>query len=153
MSDSQQPQVLPLTQPPNTIPTSPTQPLSPPRHPRHAGLSSPSRLRSNSPLLHSPASSEIFERNVQERVAIASLGGDEPAAHIPSHVITEDLIPPALEASAQAITSQSLNPDDVEIVTSSSHQPAATVLEHSTSNHSTEPSSSMQSSVLIPRSP
>jgi len=153
MGDSEKPQVFPLAQAPNTIPTSPPQPLSPPRHPRHAGLASPSRLRSSSPHLHSPASSELFERNVQEPISIASLGGDEPAAHIPSHVVTEDLIPPALEASAQAITSQSLNPDEVEIVTSSSHQPASTVLEQSTSNHGTEHSSSMQSSILLPRSP
>lgn len=56
-------------------------------------------------------------------------------AHIPSHVITEDHIPPALEASAQAITSEELNPDEVEIVTHAAHQPAAaSVLEGSTSH-------------------
>ncbi|KAI7312803.1 hypothetical protein KC315_g11882 [Hortaea werneckii] len=49
--------------------------------------------------------------------------------------MTEDHIPPALEASAQAITSEELNPDEVEIVTSSSHQPAmASVLEGSASH-------------------
>lgn len=52
-------------------------------------------------------------------------GEADAASHIPTHVITEDHIPPALEASAQAITSEELNPDEVEIVTSSSHQPAA----------------------------
>lgn len=57
---------------------------------------------------------------------MADLQGDADAAsHIPTHVITEDHIPPALEASAQAITSEELNPDEVEIVMSSSHQPAA----------------------------
>lgn len=94
--------------------------------------SSPGRFRSASPRLSSPASSEIFERNVQEPVPIASMGG-EPSAHLPTHVITEDHIPPALEASAQAITSQELNPDEVKIVMSSSHQPAGASLEGSTS--------------------
>jgi hypothetical protein len=56
-------------------------------------------------------------------------------AHIPAHVMTEDSIPPALEASAQAITSQALNPDDVEIVTSSSHQPAAASVLEASSSH------------------
>jgi hypothetical protein len=59
---------------------------------------------------------------------------DDAESHIPSHVITEDHIPPALEASAQAITSDSLNADEVEIVMSASHQPAASVLEGSSSH-------------------
>ena len=114
---------------PQPIPTS---------HPRYLQQShvagSPSRLRSSSPRLHSPASSEIFERNVQEPAAIPTLQSELSPAHIPTHVITEDFIPPALEASAQAITSEELNPDEVEIVMSSSHQPAAaSVLEGSTS--------------------
>lgn len=113
-------------------------PISPSRHPypsMAAAAASPSRLRSGSPRLHSPASSEIFERNVQEPVAISALQGENNTeAHIPSHVITEDHIPPALEASAQAITSEELNPDEVEIVMSASHQPAASVLEGSSSH-------------------
>lgn len=122
----QQPDLKPAAQP---IPVSPSRlPYQP------AVAASPSRLRSASPRLHSPASSEIFERNVQEPVPISTLGGELSPAHIPSHVITEDSIPPALEASAQAITSEELNPDEVEIVTSSSHQPAATVLEPSASH-------------------
>ena len=69
---------------------------------------------------------------MQEPVPIAT---DSSTAHIPSHVMTEDHIPPALEASAQAITSENLGPDEVEIVTSSTHQPAAaSVLESSASN-------------------
>ncbi|GAB7358671.1 hypothetical protein MBLNU230_g3900t1 [Neophaeotheca triangularis] len=92
---------------------------------------SPSRLRSSSPRLHSPASSEIFERNVQEPAPPSSLGQE---AHMPSHVLTEDHIPPVLEASAQAITSEELNPDDVEIVTTNSHQPATAPLEASSSH-------------------
>ncbi|KXL50022.1 hypothetical protein M433DRAFT_158383 [Acidomyces richmondensis BFW] len=110
--------------------------ISPSRHPYHSGIAaSPSRLRSSSPRLHSPASSEIFERNVQEPMPISTLQGELSPAHIPTHVITEDHIPPALEASAQAITSEELDPDEVEIVTSASHQPAVvSMLEGSTSH-------------------
>lgn len=99
--------------------------------------SSPSRVRSSSPRLHSPASSEIFERNVQEPIPISSLGKDEKnlEQHLPAHVITEDAIPPALEASAEAITNNRLNPDEVEIVTSASHQPAAQVVLEAATSH------------------
>lgn len=139
-----QSEVLPLTSPSAELKPHPTPlPLSPSRLANGAGgaggLASPSRLRSSSPRLHSPASSEIFERNVQEPVPIGSslatgdVEANAAAAHIPSHVVTEDLIPPALEASAQAITSSSLNPDEVEIVTSTAHQQASSVLEQQTS--------------------
>ncbi|KAM3425547.1 hypothetical protein BST61_g7494 [Cercospora zeina] len=101
-------------------------PASPSRLPYHSAVSaSPSRLRSSSPMLYSPASSEIFERNVQEPLPISALSNELTEAHIPAHVMTEDDIPPALDASTEAITSKSLNPDDVEIVMSTSHQPAA----------------------------
>lgn len=101
-------------------------PNSPSRLPYNSAVSaSPSRLRSSSPRLHSPASSEIFERNVQEPIPISTLGNELTEAHIPAHVMTEDDIPPALDASAEAITSKSLNPDQVEIVMSTAHQPAA----------------------------
>lgn len=113
-------------------------PISPARNPypnTMAAAASPSRLRSSSPRLVSPASSEIFERNVQEPVPISTLQNELTPAHIPTHVLTEDHIPPALEASAEAITSEKLNPDEVEIVTATSHQPAAaSVLEGSTSH-------------------
>lgn len=79
--------------------------------------------------MQSPASSEIFERNVQEPVPIATLQSELSPAHIPNHVLTEDHIPAALEASAEAITSENLNPDEVEIVTATSHQPAGASLE------------------------
>ena len=92
---------------------------------------SPSRLRSSSPRLHSPASSEIVERNVQEPVPISTLQNELSPAHIPNHVLTEDHIPAALEASAEAITSSKLNADEVEIVTATSHQPAVASLESS----------------------
>lgn len=111
-------------------------PITPSRHPYPSAVAaSPSHLRSSSPRLHSPASSEIFERNVQEPVPISTLQGEMSPAHIPSHVMTEDHIPPALEATAQAITSGNLNADEVEIVTSASHQPAAASVIESSASH------------------
>ncbi|KAF2492344.1 hypothetical protein BU16DRAFT_436135, partial [Lophium mytilinum] len=86
-----------------------------------ANAASPSRrYRSSSPGLHSPASSQIFERNVQENTLAGELS---PA--IPAHIQTEDHIPPVLEASSLAITDDHLNPDEVEIVMHSAHQPAS----------------------------
>ncbi|KAF2848409.1 hypothetical protein T440DRAFT_491288 [Plenodomus tracheiphilus IPT5] len=75
--------------------------------------------RSSSPGLHSPSSSLIFERNVQE---------PEPSADVPAHIKTEDHIPPALDASSLAITDDHLNPDEVEIVMHSAHQPASSAV-------------------------
>ena len=81
---------------------------------------SPGRTMQSSPRLHSPASSQIFERNVQEDVVpVAS----SPA--IPSHITTENHIPPVLDASSMAITDDHLTPDTVEIVTHPAHQPAS----------------------------
>ncbi|KAI9778424.1 MAG: hypothetical protein M1839_008070 [Geoglossum umbratile] len=95
--------------------TSPS-PLCPNHHP-----SSPNRrYYSSSPRLPSPASSQIFERNVQENSLPAPTS---PA--IPAHIQTENHIPPVLEASSLAITDGHLDPDDVEIVMHSAHQPAA----------------------------
>jgi hypothetical protein len=82
--------------------------------------SSPSCRPSSSPRIISPAGSQIFERDVQENVALQP---NSPA--IPSHIKTEDHIPPVLDASSEAITDSHLDPDSVEIVTSSSHQPVA----------------------------
>ena len=85
--------------------------------------SSPSRQIQSSPRLHSPAESQIFERNVQDE---SSAVITSPA--IPSHIATEDHIPPVLDASSMAITDNHLTPDNVEIVTHASHlQVAATV--------------------------
>ena len=75
---------------------------------------------SSSPRLHSPASSQIFERSVQEDVM-----PPQASPQIPSHIITENHIPPALDASSAAITNDRLDPDSVEIVTHAMHQPAA----------------------------
>lgn len=83
--------------------------------------SSPSRhLYSSSPRLASPASSQIFERDVQEDGLVAQAS---PA--IPGHITTENHIPPVLEASSLAITDNRLDPDHVEIVMHSAHQSAA----------------------------
>ncbi|KAI1200833.1 hypothetical protein F5X97DRAFT_71880 [Nemania serpens] len=82
--------------------------------------SSPGRgLHSPSPRMSSPAGSQIFERDVQESTILPT----SPA--IPSHIQTENHIPPVLDASSEAITDDHLNPDTVEIVTHASHQPAA----------------------------
>ena len=110
----------------------PSSPLQPPitlkmssssqrvNHP-YGTPSSPSRhLYSSSPRLSSPASSQIFERDVQEDGLIAQAS---PA--IPAHITTENHIPPVLEASSLAITDDHLDPDNVEIVMHSAHQPAA----------------------------
>lgn len=87
-----------------------------------------------SPRLASPAGSQIFERDVQE----ASTLPTSPA--IPSHIQTENYIPPVLDASSSAITSGTLSPDSVSIITHASHQPAAVTshLEPSTSSWADE---------------
>ncbi|KAI1425047.1 hypothetical protein F5Y12DRAFT_714709 [Xylaria sp. FL1777] len=109
--------------PPNTISreatkrstTSPA-PLESPR----MMPSSPGRaFHSSSPRMSSPAGSQIFERDVQESALLPT----SPA--IPSHITTENYIPPVLDASSEAITDDHLDPDTVEIVTHASHQPAA----------------------------
>ena len=82
---------------------------------------SPGRnIQSTSPRLGSPASSQIFERNVQEDGLYNSAS---PA--IPAHITTENHIPSVLDASSVAITDGHLNPDNVEIVMHAAHQPAA----------------------------
>jgi hypothetical protein len=100
-----------------------TRGASPPNAPNDSAVSPGPGLYSSSPRLHSPASSQIFERNVQEEVLPA-----QASPHLPSHIITENYIPPALDASSAAITDEKLDPDDVEIVTSSTHLPAAVTL-------------------------
>ncbi|KAK7397922.1 hypothetical protein QQX98_012707 [Neonectria punicea] len=85
--------------------------------------SSPSRGFTGSPRLSSPATSQIFERDVQESSALSP---NSPA--IPTHIQTEDHIPSVLDDASEAITNQKLDPDTVEIVTHSSHQPAAVTI-------------------------
>jgi hypothetical protein len=90
------------------------------RHP-YMSPSSPGRaIHTSSPRMHSPASSQIFERSVQEDIAPA-----QTSPSIPSHIMTENHIPPILEASSAAITDDRLDPDSVEIITHSFHQPAS----------------------------
>ncbi|MCJ1362855.1 hypothetical protein MMC16_001961 [Acarospora aff. strigata] len=92
--------------------------------------SSPGRhLYSSSPRIASPASSQIFERDVQEDGLVAQAS---PA--IPGHITTENHIPPVLEASSLAITDNHLDPDHVEIVMHSAHQPAAMTVTGSATN-------------------
>lgn len=81
--------------------------------------SSPTRGLSSSPRLSSPAGSQIFERDVQDSVILPT----SPA--IPSHIQTENHIPPVLNASSEAITDRHLDPDSVEILTHASHLPAS----------------------------
>lgn len=85
--------------------------------------SSPGRNLSSSPRMASPAGSQIFERDVQESVLLPN----SPA--IPSHIKTEDFIPPALDATSEAITDDHLDPDSVEIITHTQHQTAASTLQ------------------------
>ncbi|KAJ9154704.1 gtpase activating protein [Coniochaeta hoffmannii] len=87
--------------------------------------SSPGRNMSSSPRMASPAGSQIFERDVQE--SSAALLPNSPA--IPSHIKTEDYIPPALDATSEAITDDHLDPDSVEIITHKEHQTAAFTLQ------------------------
>ncbi|CAK7201292.1 hypothetical protein SEUCBS139899_003995 [Sporothrix eucalyptigena] len=75
---------------------------------------------SSSPRMSSPAGSQIFERDVQESNSVLMPGS--PA--IPSHITTENFIPPVLDASSEAITDGHLDPDTVEIITHTHHQPA-----------------------------
>lgn len=85
----------------------------------HTMPSSPGYAISSSPRLASPAGSQIFERDVQE----AALIPNSPA--IPSHIMTENQIPPVLDDASQAITDDHLDPDSVEIVTHANHQSAS----------------------------
>lgn len=92
----------------------------PTSHPYGAPASPGRNVHTSSPHVSSPASSQIFERNVQDD------GLHGSASHaIPAHITTENHIPPVLDASSAAITDNHLNPDNVEIVTHSAHQPAA----------------------------
>jgi hypothetical protein len=82
--------------------------------------SSPSRALSSSPRISSPARSQIFERDVQDDTFPAA---NSPA--IPTHIQTENHIPPVLGDATDAITNEKLHPDSVEIVTHNQHLPAS----------------------------
>lgn len=112
-------------------------PGSPSRNSPYGVASSPRGMRSASPRTHSPASSMIFERSVQEDVAVP-----QASPQIPSHILTENHIPPALDATSEAITDKKLDPDSVEIVTHATHQPAAVTI---TGGHHEQPISPLMS--------
>lgn len=81
---------------------------------------SPNRALSTSPRISSPARSQIFERDVQDNNPAT-----QPASPaIPTHIQTENHIPPVLGDASEAITNNKLDPDAVEIVTQRAHQPA-----------------------------
>ncbi|KAL4783963.1 hypothetical protein BJX76DRAFT_239641 [Aspergillus varians] len=81
--------------------------------------SSPERIAQRSPLQANSPASLIFERSVQEDILLP-----QTSPSIPSHIRTENHIPPVLEASSEAITDNKLDPDSVEIVTHNIHHPA-----------------------------
>lgn len=106
---------------------------SPPsNHPYNLPTSPHRNLFSTSPRIVSPAGSQIFERDVQESAVPVP---NSPA--IPSHIQTENHIPSVLDASSEAITNSQIDPDSVEIVMHTSHQPAAAAVTGAT----TEPGS------------
>ncbi|KAG6024522.1 hypothetical protein E4U41_001762 [Claviceps citrina] len=82
--------------------------------------SSPARALSSSPRVSSPGGSQIFERDVQDSTVLKP---SSPA--IPTHIQTENYIPSVLDDASEAITNDKLDPDSVEIVTHTSHQPAS----------------------------
>ncbi|KAL9581514.1 MAG: hypothetical protein Q9212_003856 [Teloschistes hypoglaucus] len=111
------PSISSLESPRRTKMASPSIPTS---HPYGTPPDTGRKMSSGSPHIPSPASSQIFERSVQEDGLAASAS---PA--IPSHITTENHIPPVLDASSAAITDDHLNPDKVEIIMHAAHQPAA----------------------------
>ena len=104
--------------------------ISPSRHESFPAPTSPTRALSISPRMASPARSQIFERDVQDS---ASIQPSSPA--IPSHIQTENHIPPVLDDASEAITNHKLDPDSVEIVTHNSHQRAAVTVTGTSSPH------------------
>lgn len=115
---------------PTSMPAANARPSTSPQLTNHPyqHVSSPGRY-SYSPSLGipSPASSSIFERDVQENTL-----SPPSSVAIPSHISREDHIPPVLEASSLAITDERLDPDEVKIVMHASHHPvAAPVTGHS----------------------
>ncbi|KAB8416421.1 hypothetical protein FH972_024940 [Carpinus fangiana] len=116
-------------------------PSSPPRLPGPEGQRSgspfqsavsPGRsnlMRSSSPRHLSPATSQIFERDVVDPNVPSELS---PA--IPAHIQTEDHIPPVLEAASSALTDDHLGQDDIEIVTHTAHEPASVTVTGSSTN-------------------
>lgn len=111
-SNSVRPKPLALSPGPSSISSS--RGRTPQRTP-----SSPESTAQRSPLQAGSSASLIFERSVQEDILIP-----QTSPSIPSHIRTEDHIPPVLEASSVAITDD-LDPDSVEIVTHNTHYPVS----------------------------
>jgi len=82
---------------------------------------SPTALNTRTQASSSPrlSTSSIFERDVQD----PSLPPPASPA-IPAHFSTENYIPPVLEATSIAITDSSIDPDHVQIVSSTAHHSA-----------------------------
>lgn len=113
---------------PHLYPTSPITPsdssrtfafANAPRHPcdlpPSPSFAAQSHARTQSPAL------SIFERSVQEDIM-----PHQSSPSIPSHIRTENYIPPVLEASSEAITDEHASPEPIEIITPSIHQSSAT---------------------------
>lgn len=70
--------------------------------------------------LSSPASSMIFERNVQEFSVAATSGGASSSKiwnnHDNTHYHGEDRVAPALDASTEAIINSKVNPEDIDVI-------------------------------------
>ncbi|KAL8965090.1 MAG: hypothetical protein Q9183_004034 [Haloplaca sp. 2 TL-2023] len=103
-----------------------TSPPNPTSHPYGTPPDTGRKMSGGSPHVPSPASSQIFERNVQDDGI-----GTTASPAIPAHITTENHIPPVLDASSVAITDDHLTPDKVEIVTHAAHQPAAVTVSNS----------------------
>lgn len=146
-ADAAQPLEEPLEEKLDSGPGSPVSPISSPnvsdrpkyayKHSSSSGATSPLPLR-----LHSPAS-QIFERSVQEDIVPL-----QASPSIPAHIRTENYIPSVLEASSAAITDEQLDPDSVEIVTHSAHQPAALAASANATAASTADQSLTSSGIL-----
>ncbi|KAL8693950.1 MAG: hypothetical protein Q9218_001308 [Villophora microphyllina] len=128
-----------LESPKRTVVASPPIPTS---HPYGTPPDTGRKMSSGSPHIPSPASSQIFERNVQDD-GLATTAS--PA--IPTHITTENHIPPVLDASSAAITDDHLNPDKVEIVMHAAHQPAALTVTGGSSVNDLTASSSQEEPV------
>jgi hypothetical protein len=93
----------PQARPRNRTPSA--SPYGSPRTSIYGALSSPSSASN-------PA--DIFERSIE---SVPSVSTQSPSVKgVPTHQVLEDIIPPALEATATTFTDH-VNPDDVEIVT------------------------------------
>ncbi|KOS22808.1 hypothetical protein ESCO_003472 [Escovopsis weberi] len=105
-----------------------TQSSSPPRRSPYehsiATPTSPTRGFAGSPRVASPATSQIFERDVQDSAFVPR----PTSSAIPNHIQTENYIPSVLDDASEAITNQRLDPDSVEIVTHTLHQPASVAM-------------------------